>query len=54
MYAFVNVFDLFIPIIMLSTLRFKSSVLFGTHTLIDKSFRVLQFTAHLYILTANG
>ena len=29
----VNVFDSFIPVIMLHTLKFKSSVLFGTHTL---------------------
>ena len=29
----VNVSNSFIPVIMLSTLRFKSSVLFGTHTL---------------------
>ena len=39
---------------MRNTLRFKSSVLFGTHTLLDKSFRVLQFPTHLSNLTANG
>ena len=39
---------------MLNTLRFKSSVLFGTHTLLDKSFRVLQFPTHLSNLIANG
>ena len=39
---------------MLSTLRFKSFVLFGTHTLLDKSFRVLQLPKHLPNLTANG
>ena len=32
---------------MLKTLRFKSSVLFGTHALLDKSFRVLQLPTHL-------
>ena len=34
-------------------LRFKSSVLFGTHTLLDKSLRVLQLPTHLSNLTAN-
>ena len=33
-------------------LRFKSSLLFETQTLIDKSLRVLP--AHLSNLTANG
>ena len=50
----VNVFDLFIPVIMLNTLRFNSPVLFGTHTLLDKSLRVLQLTIHLSNLTING
>ena len=39
---------------MLNMLRFKSSVLFGIHTLLDKSFRVLQLPTHLSNLTANG
>ena len=39
---------------MLKTVRFKSSVLFGTHTLLDKSLRVLQLPTHLSRLTANG
>ena len=39
---------------MLNTLRFKSSVFFGTHTLLDKSVRVLQLLTHLSKLTANG
>ena len=52
--CFVNVFDSFIPVIMLNTLRFKSSVLFGIHTLLDKSFRVVQPPTHLSNLTANG
>ena len=44
---FVNVFDSFIPVIMLNTLRFKSFVLFGIHTLLDKSLRVLQLPIHI-------
>ena len=39
---------------MLNKLRFKSSVLFGTHTLLDKSLRVLQLPTHLFKLTENG
>ena len=39
---------------MLNTVRFKSSVLFGTNTLLDKSLRVLQLPTHLCNLTANG
>ena len=39
---------------MLNTLRFKSSVLFGMHTLLDKSFRVLQLPTHLFNVTENG
>ena len=50
----VNVFYSFIPVIMLNTLRFKTSVLFGTHTLLDKSFRVLQLPTHQSNLTAGG
>ena len=38
---------------MLNTLRFKLSVLFGTHTLLDKSFRILQLPTHLSNLTEN-
>ena len=38
---------------MLNTLRFKSSVLFGTHNLLDKSFRVLQLPTHLSNITEN-
>ena len=34
-------------------LRFKSSVLFGTYTLLDKSLRVSQLPAHLSNLTIN-
>ena len=33
--------------------RFRSSVLFGTHALLDKSLIVLQFSAHLSNLTEN-
>ena len=32
----------------------KSSVLFGTHTLLDKSLRVLQLPTDLLNLTENG
>ena len=38
---------------MLNTLRFKSSVLFGTHNLLDKSLRALQLPTDLFNLTAN-
>ena len=35
-------------------LRFKSSVLFGMYTLLDKPLRVLQLPKHLPNLTENG
>ena len=38
---------------MLNMLKFNSSVLFGTHTLLDKSFRVSQLPTHLSNFTAN-
>ena len=38
---------------MSNMLRFKSSVLFGTHFLLDKSLRVLQLSTHLSDLTTN-
>ena len=50
--CFVNVSDSFIPVIMLNTLRYKSSALFGIHNLLDKSFRLLQLPTHLSNLTA--
>ena len=50
---FVNLFDSFIPVIILKTLRFESSVLFGMHTSLDKSIRVLQLPTHLYYLAAK-
>ena len=34
---------------MLNTLRYKSSVLFGTHALLDKSLKVLQLPRKLWI-----
>ena len=52
--SLLNVFDSFILVIMLKTLRFKSSVLFGTHALLDKSLTVLELPAHLSNLTENG
>ena len=41
-------------LLMLNTLRFKSSLLFETHNLLDKSLTVLQLPTHLFNLTANG
>ena len=38
---------------MLNKLRFKSSVLFGTNTLLNKSLRVLKLPTHLSNLTAE-
>ena len=38
---------------MLKMVRFKSSVLFGTNTLLDKSLRVLQLPTNLLNLTVN-
>ena len=51
--CFVNFFNSFILVIMLKTLRLKSSVLFGTQILWYKSFKVLQLPTHLSNLTAN-
>ena len=39
---------------MLKTLKFKSYVLFGTHTLLDRLSKVLHLPAHLPKLTSNG
>ena len=52
--SFVNIFDLFIPVIILKPLKFKSSVLSGTHTLLDKSLTVLQRPTQVSKSTANG
>ena len=41
------------PVIMLNLLSFKIC-LFGTHTLSDKSLRVLQLQTHLSNLNKNG
>ena len=51
--CFFYVFDLFIPVFKLNTIRFKFTVLFGTHTLLDKTLRLLQLPTHLSNLTAN-
>ena len=51
---FVRIFDLSLPVIILKPRTFKSSVLFGRHTLSDKSLTVLQHPTHLYNLKANG
>ena len=52
--CFVNVFDKFTPVILLKTPRCKSSVLFGTRTLLVISLRVLQLPTHRTKLTPNG
>ena len=39
---------------MLNTLRFKYSVLFATHILLDKSLTLLQLPGHPPNLTENG
>ena len=53
-YVFLIFFDLSISVIMLKTSRLTSSVLFGTHSLLDKSLRVLQLLTQLSKLTVNG
>ena len=45
--CFVNVLDLFIPVII-----FKLSVLLGTYTLLGRPLRVLQLAAHPSKLTS--
>ena len=47
-------FHLLIPVIILQTLRFKSSVLFETRALLEKLLTVLQLPTHLSNLTADG
>ena len=45
---------MFIRVIILKTFKFRSSVSFGTHTLLDRSSRLLQLPAHLSRLTASS
>ena len=52
--SFIKIFDSFFPVIMLITLRLKSSVLSGKHALLDKSLGVFQLPTHLSHITANG
>ena len=52
--SFVKIIDSFFPVIILKTCTFKSSVLFGTHILLDESLRALQLSAHLSNLMPNG
>ena len=52
--SFAEIFYYAFPVIILKTCIFKFSVLFGTHTLLDKLLRVLQLPTHLSNLTANG
>ena len=40
--CFVHVFDSFVSAIPLNMLTFKSYLLFGTHTSLDKSLKVLH------------
>ena len=47
--CFVNVLDSLIPVTMLSSLRSKSSVLFGTHTLLDNHSGYYNFQ-HIYLI----
>ena len=54
MIFFINVFDSFIHVITLETLKFTFSVLFGTHILPFESSRLLQFPLHLFKLTIDG
>ena len=51
--CFGKVCDWFISVIKMNMLKFAFSVLFGTHTLLDKSLRVLQQPTYLSKLTAN-
>ena len=44
----------FFSLIILKACIFKWSVLFGTHTLLDKSLTVLQLPKHLRNLIADG
>ena len=41
-------------VIILDTFKFTSSVLFGTHFLLDKKLRVLQLPLHLSKSRING
>ena len=50
---FVKIFYSSFPVITLIIFLFKCSVLFGTHTFLDNSLRVLQLPTHLSNLTAN-
>ena len=50
--CFANVFDSFVTIIILKMLRFKSSVLYRTYTLLNRSLRVLKLPTHLFKLNA--
>ena len=52
--SYVKVFDSFFPVIILKICTLNLSVLFGTHTLLEKSIRVLKLLTHLSDLTANG
>ena len=52
--CFVIVFYSFIPVIILKTFTFTSSILIGTHVLLDKSSKVLQLPLQLSQLIISG
>ena len=52
--SYVKVFDSFLPIIILKICTFNVPVLFGTHTFLEKSIRVLKLLTYLSDLTVNG
>ena len=51
--CFVNIFDSFVPVIMLNTLRINSYVLFGSHTLLGMPLRKFKLPTHLPNLTKH-
>ena len=51
---YVKIFGLFSPVIISKSSIFQSSVLSRTHTLLDKSLRLLQLPTHISKLTTNG
>ena len=47
-------FHSFISVTIIKLLKFKFYILFGTHTLLDKTLKALQLPVHLSKLIANG
>ena len=54
MICLTNIFEPFILVITLKTLKITCSVLFGKHIIPDGSSRVLQLQLHLSKLTINS